>query len=83
MTAWQRDERFCIYVHRRIDQRRSWVQELYQRAQNDHSRRMADKLAQRWGMPHQKPQPAPSVPVSGYAGADAGAVVKVRGRMTA
>ena len=48
MIAWTRQERFCAYVERRRAQRQAWIQNLRSNAQNEHSRKLADKLAKAW-----------------------------------
>ena len=48
MIAWDRQEPFCNYAHRRRQQRLQWIATLRSNAANEHSARLADKLAKAW-----------------------------------
>ena len=49
MIAWpQGRETFCHYVEGRQARRREMIATLRSNAQNEHSRKLADKLAKAW-----------------------------------
>lgn len=48
MINWDRRETFCHYCTRRQQQRQAWIATLRSNAQNEHSARLAEKLAKAW-----------------------------------
>ena len=61
MINWNRDQQtFCAYVRWRWRRRRAMADDLRRRAGNEYSRKLADKLADRWGIDRCWPHPAPA-----------------------